>query len=232
MFVCPWYQEAVAILRNHPDVAVGVHLTLNAEWQNYRWGPICGANLAPSLVDSAGFFFPSRQALADHQPKTDEIERELRAQIQRALQTGLRIDYVDYHMGTAVSSPEWRVIIEKLAHEFGLGISRYFGEIDAPSHYSLPPNQKTAKLCTFLSQLPTDTVSLMVFHIGIEGSEMDAMLDLNPHGLAQMSKHRQAELNALTSRKFATALRKNNIQLVTYRDLIRQIGLQNMHAPH
>src|SRR5881396_501400 len=38
MFTCPWYQETVEILKRHPKVAVGIHLTLNSEWKNYRWG--------------------------------------------------------------------------------------------------------------------------------------------------------------------------------------------------
>lgn len=229
MFTCPWYQEAVAILQNHPAVAVGVHLTLNAEWQNYRWGPI--DRNAISLCDSLGYFFPSQAAFFQNNPKIEEIERELRAQIERALNSGLRIDYVDYHMGTAVSRPEYRAIVEKLAREYHLGISRYFGEIDAQSHYSLPVKEKLSGVCQTVSQLPTDKINLMVFHIGQQGSEMDALIDLNPHGLKNMSAHRQAELEALTSSKLRRTIKKHNIQLLTYRDLIKQVGLENMRAP-
>ena len=59
MFACPWYQEAIDLLRQHPNVSVGIHLTLNAEWKNYRWGPVAGKSAVPSLVDSVGYFFPS-----------------------------------------------------------------------------------------------------------------------------------------------------------------------------
>jgi len=117
MFTCPWYQEAVEILKENPQVSVGIHLVLNAEWKNYRWGPVLGKEAVPTLVDHAGFFFPSRKSLYDNNPNTDEVKAELIAQIDRAFQTGLKIDYMDYHMGTAVSNPEWRLIVEELAKE-------------------------------------------------------------------------------------------------------------------
>src|SRR3954466_1714355 len=50
LFACPWYQEAVEILKKYPQVAVGVHLALNSEWRDYRWGPVLGMGGAPSLV--------------------------------------------------------------------------------------------------------------------------------------------------------------------------------------
>src|SRR4051812_40498958 len=47
LFACPWYQEAVEILRKYPNVTVGVHLALNSEWRNYRWGPVLGKGGVP-----------------------------------------------------------------------------------------------------------------------------------------------------------------------------------------
>ncbi len=106
LFVCPWYQEAVEILKQHPTVSVGVHLALNSEWKNYRWGPVAGSTAVPSLVDENGFFFPSSEALHQHNPSVAEVEKELRAQIDRALRSGVKIDYVDEHMG-ATSGRRW-----------------------------------------------------------------------------------------------------------------------------
>src|SRR5213078_2674700 len=89
MFACPWYQETVAILKRHPAVAVGIHLTLNSEWKNYRWGPVTGREAVPTLVDADGYFFQSADALYRNHPDLREIEKELRAQIARELRLGM-----------------------------------------------------------------------------------------------------------------------------------------------
>jgi predicted glycoside hydrolase/deacetylase ChbG (UPF0249 family) len=231
MFVCSWYQEAVDILKSHPEIPVGVHLTLNAEWKNYRWGPILGKEAVPSLVDSCGYFFPSRAKFFANNPKIEQVEQELRAQIERAIQSGLRIDYVDYHMGTAVETPEFRALVEKLAKEYHLGISRYFGEEDMKSIYSVPVKNKTDSLVAIIRRLEPGTTHLAVFHIGMETPEMNALVDLNQFGLAGMSQHRQAELKALCSKKFKKVSKAKNIRLATYREIIAEMGLPNMKSP-
>src|SRR5688500_8847802 len=135
MFPTPWYQETVEILKRYPDVSVGIHLTLNSEWKNYRWGPVLGRTAVPSLVDADGYFFASADELYRNRPDLGEVERELRAQIDRALKSGLKIDYVDYHMGTVMQYPEFRDLTERLAREYGLGMSHYFGETSHDPQY-------------------------------------------------------------------------------------------------
>src|ERR1700743_1236200 len=61
-FACPWYQEAVDILKKYPNVCIGVHLTLTNEWKGYRWGPVLGRSAVPSLVDSNGYFYQATRA--------------------------------------------------------------------------------------------------------------------------------------------------------------------------
>jgi len=231
LFVCPWYQEAVAILKQHPNVSVGIHLALNSEWKNYRWGPVTGSTAVPSLVDENGFFFSSSEALHQHNPQVAEVERELRAQIERALRSGVKIDYVDEHMGTATRYPEFREVTERLAKEYGLGMSGYFGEaMDAPQ-YAAAPNRKADSLVAYINRLQPG-LNGVVTHVGIDDAELGALLDMNTdEPLPDMSKNRQGELTALTSPRFSAALKARNVVLVTYRDVIAKEGLQSMRRP-
>jgi hypothetical protein len=230
LFVCPWYQEAVEILKQHPNVSVGIHLALNSEWKNYRWGPVAGSQAVPSLVDENGFFFASYDALHQHNPQLAEVEKELRAQIERALRSGLKIDYVDEHMGT-VRRPEFEALTERLAKEYGLGMSGYFGEaMDAPQ-YAAAPDKKADSLVAFITRMKPG-LNAVVTHVGIDDEELGALVDMNTdEPLPDMSKNRQGELTALTSSRFSAALKARNIQLLTYRDVIAQEGLQSMRRP-
>jgi hypothetical protein len=84
----PWFLEAARMLKELPNVDVGIHLCLTSEWEKVKWRPLTSA---PSLVDKDGYFypmvrqrkdFPPGTALLDAPPKLDEVERELRAQIE------------------------------------------------------------------------------------------------------------------------------------------------------
>jgi predicted glycoside hydrolase/deacetylase ChbG (UPF0249 family) len=231
MVPCPWFTEAVDILKKYPNVSVGIHLVLNSEWQNYRWGPVTGAQTVPSLVDSLGNFFPTRATLAASNPKLSEIETELRAQIEKALRAGLKIDYLDYHMGAAVETLERRAIVEKLAAEYHLAISRYFNEDYIEGWYPAPPGQKLDTMLLKVKTLQPGAVKLMVFHIGLDSLEMKPMIDYNLNGPKDMSKHRNAELNGLTSQQFQNLIHDPKYRLVNYRMIKEEKGLAAMKRP-
>lgn len=231
MTPCPWFAEGAELLKQYPNVSVGIHLTLNAEWKQYRWGPVTGGAVVPSLVDSLGYFFPSRSALFGNNPKLAEIEMELRAQIEKAIKAGLKIDYLDYHMGAAMQTLETRAIVEKLAAEFNVAISRYYDEVDVEGGYSAPVGNKLDTLSTKVRSLTPGGIKLLVFHLGLDTPEMSALEDLNTFGLKEMSKHRQGELKALVSPDFQKLLRDPKYRLVNYRMLNEEKGLKSMKRP-
>jgi predicted glycoside hydrolase/deacetylase ChbG (UPF0249 family) len=233
MFACPWYQEAVDILKQHPQVAVGVHLTLTAEWKYYRWGPVLGKSAVPSLVDSLGYFLPSVAQFLDSKYKLEDIEKELTAQIERAIGTGLKISYVDPHMGIAVSTPEIRKITEKLAKKYNLGISAYFEE-DYKSMWGVSVDNKKKEFMNYVNSLKGD-LNVVELHIARSTPEMDALVDMNSKlmssdsGKPMVSQHRQTELSMLLDPLFQN-LNGKKFTLITYADVIKAGGLNKMKA--
>ena len=113
MVPCPWARGAAAEYRGED---VGVHLTLNAEWDLYRWGPI---TQAPSLLDGDGGFPRTVADVWDH-ADLDEVRRECRAQIDRAIYWGFDVSHLDSHMGTLQLRPEFFDVYLDLADEFRL----------------------------------------------------------------------------------------------------------------
>lgn len=227
----PWFMEAAEMLKKYSNASVGIHLTLNSEWKQLRWGPVSGAGTVPSLVDGFGNFFGSRAALFGNNPQMSEIETELRAQIEKAKKAGLKIDYLDYHMGAAMQTAQTRAIVEKLAAEYHVAISRYYAEEDVDVGYSATPQSKLDTLIKHTMTIQPGNTRLFVFHIGLETDEMNALEDLNPTGPKEMSKHRHAEFDALSSVKFQQLIHGQRFRLVNYGMLNQEKGLASMKKP-
>jgi predicted glycoside hydrolase/deacetylase ChbG (UPF0249 family) len=113
MVPCPWARDAAAMYRGED---VGVHLTLNAEWETYRWGPITHS---PSLLDGDGGFPRTVQDVWDH-ADLDEVRKELRAQVERAIYWGFDVSHLDSHMGSVQLRAEFFDVYLELAVDFGL----------------------------------------------------------------------------------------------------------------
>lgn len=120
MVPCPWAREAASRYRGED---VGVHLTLTAEYDRYRWGPITHA---PSLLDGDGGF-PRTNIDAWEHADVDEVRRECRAQVERAILWGFDVSHLDSHMGTLQLRPELFDVYLELAIEYRLPI-RLSGE--------------------------------------------------------------------------------------------------------
>jgi chitin disaccharide deacetylase len=113
MVPAPWARDAAAGYRGED---VGVHLTLNAEWDTYRWGPI---SHSPSLRDGDGGFPRTIEDLWDH-GDIDEVRKEGRAQVERAIYWGFDVSHLDSHIGALLGRPEFFDAYLELALEFGL----------------------------------------------------------------------------------------------------------------
>ena len=117
MVPCPWYNEMADWYKEHPELDLGLHLAMNSEWRWYRWGPVAGRNNVPGMVDKEGFLWRSVLDTA-RSAKPEEIEAEIRAQIERALSKGVRPGHIDTHMGALFSRIEFTKAYLKLAEEY------------------------------------------------------------------------------------------------------------------
>lgn len=106
MMPCPWVPEFARYVEKNPHVDVGLHLTLTSEWDLYRWGPVAGKAAVPGLTDKEGCLHDNVPLVVQH-ATPDEVETEIRAQIDRAQTMGLPITHLDSHMGTLFAKKEF-----------------------------------------------------------------------------------------------------------------------------
>ena len=104
MMPCSWVSEFAEYVKKHPATDVGIHLTFTSEWYGYRWGPVAGKPAVPGLADEQGCLWDN-VGLVVKNATPDEIETEIRAQIDRAETMGLPITHLDSHMGTLFFNP-------------------------------------------------------------------------------------------------------------------------------
>ena len=223
MMPCPGAAGAIAILRNHPEIDFGVHLTVIRDLPDYRYGPLAPVAAVPSLVDSAGDFFTTEQT-ADFlaRARLDELAIEFRAQIEAALASGIRPSHLDWHCLHNGGRADIFDLSFALAREYGLAL-RVAGDPFAATvrQRGLPVN---------------DHNLLDSFRIATQGkAERYAHLlrDL-PSGLTEWAVHpgratpaaqalddgcfvRQADYEFLTSPEARTLIRQEGIVLLSYR---------------
>ena len=111
MMPCPTAKEAVDFSIAHPEYAIGVHLTLTSEWGEYRWKPLTGGK---SLVDEEGYMWHESDQV-EKNATYEDIEREIRAQIDLAHEMGMRPSHIDNHMGSLYGHYTGGLGLSKLA---------------------------------------------------------------------------------------------------------------------
>ncbi len=221
----PWFLDAVKLLKENPDLDVGVHLALTSEWERVKWGPLTDG---PSLVDADGYFrpmtkqqpdFPPNTGFVDATPNLAEVERELRAQIETARRhLGKRVSHVSSHMGAARATPELVALTSRLAAEYGLSVDdaglKSAGSFGTSTSTSAEREQALVDLIEKLR--PGQW--LLVEHPALDTPEM---LSIGHKGYENVAAHRAAVTSAFISPKVREAIARRKIALVSYADVAK-----------
>lgn len=236
MVPCPWFPEIAAYAKAHPELDWGIHITLTAEWKNYKWGGVSSSSEIPSLLDKDGYFYASVEEFTQH-AKPEEVRREIRAQVRKALAAGIKLTHLDNHMGSVLGSPALIEIYQEVGKEFHLPVLAPMNLVRMMAPQMLPyidtvHNVVVDQFITAYKAVPADQwhvyydqaleqlkpgLNEIIFHLAYDNDEMQAVtIDHPDFGAAW----RQNDFNYVTSEAFKTLLEKKGIRLITWKDIL------------
>jgi len=219
----PWFPEAVKMLNENPSLDVGIHIALTSEWDNVKYRPV---SYCPTLTDEDGYFFPMiwpnknypGKSLTENKWTIEDVEKELRAQIELARKKIPRISHISAHMGCYSMTPEVSALAKRLAQEYKIDIDPKEFNVKGIS-YSGPKVTAEEKIQSFIKMLeslkPGETY-IFVDHPGLDSPELRAIYHI---GYENVSADRQGVTTAWTDPKVKEAIKKLGIQLISYADL-------------
>ena len=232
MIPCPWLTEVADYAKAHPDADLGLHLTLTSEWKPYRWGPVTPKDRVPSLLDPSGYLWIDTPQAKTNE-KADEVEREIRAQVERAFAVGIHPTHLDSHMGALFSRPDLFAVYVKVAREYKLPFLAFIAPDTPPELKSVlssedvlldsvliaTPSVKAGDWKTFYADTIKNLkpgVTELIVHLAHDDAEMRAVTagydDYN-------ATWRQRDFDVITSPEFKQWLDENHVIRIQWRDL-------------
>ncbi|SHF10073.1 hypothetical protein SAMN05444274_103493 [Mariniphaga anaerophila] len=218
---CAWFTEAVEMLAENPGYDVGIHLTLTSEWSNVKWRPLTHC---PSLVDEDGYFypmvwknsnFPQNSSISESDWKLEEIEQELRAQIELSVKHLPHISHLSSHMGFTGLDPKINDLVNKLAKEYGLEVDTKELQRFTGWGNDIPPEKRIDKFCENLKKL-TPGKYLFIEHPAKNTAEMETVGHI---GYENVGEDREWVTRVFTSPKVKQTIQQKGIKLISYADL-------------
>ena len=228
MMPTPWVLEAAEYAKKNPDTHdFGLHLVLTAEWKNYRWGPVASISEVPSLINEHGYFHEACTTTVE--PK--EVEKELKAQIDRAYAMGFNPTHLDSHMGCLFfSNPEVLEVYLKLGQEYklpvlvGKGIpesllKKYNIKVVVDGFFTIGKgeyeNGSSAYYTNVIKSLKPG-LSTILIHTAYNNEEMKGMTIYHPDW---GDEWRQRDFDFFMSDTCKELLEEQKIVLVTWREI-------------
>ena len=223
MPACPWFPEAVKMLKEVPGLDVGIHLALTSEWSNMKWRPLTNA---PSITDEDGYFFPMVWKKEGFPPNTsieeadwniEEIEKELRAQIELTLKYIPYASHAGIHMAASKLDPRIGELMNRLRVEYNLeinldsfGVKRFDGWGEAGSL-----DERIENFTKNLGSLEPG-IYLFVDHPAMDTPEMQA---ISHKGYEDVAQDRDWVTKVLTSERVKQSIEDHDINLISYKSL-------------
>lgn len=181
MVPCPWFPAVAHFCREHPQVDMGVHATLNAEWTTYRWGPISTRDPRSGLLDSEGYFHQWQPAVYE-QADSAAVAVEVEAQLERALAAGIDVTHLDSHMGTVLHP---RFIQSYLQAALSRGIPPMLPRLEAKGLEDRLSEEEKAAYAPVLAYLEAQNVPLLDGMYGMPLDPSGDHLQIAKHLLGQ-----------------------------------------------
>jgi chitin disaccharide deacetylase len=210
----PAFAHAANLFRDIPRVSIGVHLTLSAEWDKVKWGPVSPIEKVPALVEPDGSFTQNPMMLHERGAPVDQLLTEAKAQLAKARAAGLKIDYMDDHMGVSWVSGLAAELAELCKRE-GLvwSSSKHLKGLPEVSPYK-DLSDRMIKSITVAG--PGDYI--YVTHPGYDDDQFRAFSigDMPP---GQIARERAEDTRMYTDPAVAKAIVDKGIRLVRYIDL-------------
>jgi predicted glycoside hydrolase/deacetylase ChbG (UPF0249 family) len=232
---CPWFMEVATFAKAHPDADLGIHQALNSEWTALRWGPVTSQDKVPSLLDADGYLPLDTPEVAKN-AKVDEVETELRAQIERAQKFGVHITHLDTHMAALFRTPDLYKVYVKLGHAYGVPILEEWEGTHGPLGVTPPPDEMlvqkvisiepgvAAKDWTawYEKQLAGlgPGVYQVILHLAYDDEEMRGATSDHPDWGAAWRQH---DLDMVKSPEFQKFLKDQGFILVGWKDLAKAL---------
>ena len=231
MVPCPWFSEIAAFAKAHPEYCYGLHLTLTSEWKYYKWDGVASSGEISSLLNEHGVMYDKVIDVVEN-AKLEEVEKEIRAQIDKALHAGIPVSHLDSHMGTLFSTPAFFSIYVRLGKEYDLPImvpgaripqSWGLDSIAGPIYYPLDKLIMMGQMVPDWQKMYDDMIDQIVpglneiiVHLGYDDAEMQAVMVDHPNFGAEW---RQKDYNYVTSDHYKQKLKDHNIHLVSWRQV-------------
>lgn len=222
----PWFPETVKMLQRNPRIDVGLHFAITSEWDNIRWRPLTDC---ASLKNADGYFYQMLfknknypgQAVMDNAWKMDDIEKEMRAQIEMAKKYIPRLSHISGHMGSTFFAPEMKELNAKLSKEYNIPIVdvrdntiNYIGF----DFRNKTTEERTQAFIDMLDKLEDGKTYVYVEHPGLDNEELRAIHHI---GYEDVAKGRQDVTTIFTSEKVKEAIVRKGIQLVSYKQVLK-----------